>query len=208
MKSSTINFATALAIGIALLAVNTASAGFGFGGGNGGGHGGGHGGGVKFSFGGGNNHHDNHAHHKQHHHDWHHKFYHQKYYYQRPYVRYYSQPAPVIVSAPVIPTAPLANISLAAEEPARTQIQIGSVLVLDGQPLGSTKGTVRLLVGNLAMPVEVLEWTSTAAKIRMPMMDLAGPMKADLEVLRADGSLASSSPIEVTPAAPQIATSN
>jgi hypothetical protein len=198
MKSSSNNFVIAMAIGVGLLAAGTASAGgFQFGGGHG------HGGGVKFHISGGNHNHHKHHHNKFHHHDywWHHKYYH------RPYVRYYT-PAPVIVTTPVVPSAPYCNISLAAEEPIRTQIPIGSVIVLDGQPLGAAKGTVRLLVGNMGMPVEVLEWTATSAKIRMPLMDLAGPMRAELEVLRADGTLASKQPVELTLATPSVAARN
>jgi hypothetical protein len=51
------------------------------------------------------------------------------------------------------------------------------------------------------IPVEVLEWSATAARIQLPKMDLAGPMKAELDVFRADGKVASSTPIEVTPVA-------
>lgn len=185
MKSSTTTFAIALAISAALLTANSATAGgFSFGGGHKHGHHNHH----------HHGHHNHHGHHHGHHH--HHGHSHHKYYY-RPYVKYYT-PAPVIVRRPV---APPLNITL-AEEPVRVRVPIGSVLAIDGQPLGPAKGSVRLWIGNFTMPVEVLDWTANGAKIRLPNIDLAGPMRADLEVLRADGSLASKQAIELVPAAP------
>jgi hypothetical protein len=54
----------------------------------------------------------------------------------------------------------------------------------------------------------VLEWNDSSVQVKMPAMDLAEAMKADLEVLRADGSLASKSAIELTPAATRLALGN
>ena len=45
-------------------------------------------------------------------------------------------------------------------------------------------------------------------KIQLPKMELSRPVKASLEVLRADGSLASKSAIELTPAATRLALGN
>jgi hypothetical protein len=101
------------------------------------------------------------------------------------------------------PTVPSANIRPATEEVSIPSLAIGSVIVLDGQTLGNDKGIVRLRLAEMALPVEVLEWTNTSAKVRLPQMELAGAMRAELEVLRADGSLASKSPVQLT-----LATSN
>jgi hypothetical protein len=101
------------------------------------------------------------------------------------------------------PTAPAANIRPATEEISIPSLAIGSVIVLDGQKLGNEKGIVRLRLAEMALPVEVLEWTNTSAKVRLPQMELTGAMRAELEVLRSDGSLASKSPVQLT-----LATSN
>jgi len=103
---------------------------------------------------------------------------------------------------------PAANIREASEERSLPRVAIGSVLSLDGQSLGSDKGVVRLRIGGMALPIEVLEWNAEAAKIRLPEIDLASPMKAEIEVVRADGSLASKSAVELTSAATRLALGN
>ena len=85
---------------------------------------------------------------------------------------------------------------------------IGSILTLDGQSLGDGRGSVRLVVNGLALPVEVLEWNASVVKVQLPQLDLAGALKAQIEVLRADGSLASKSAVELTPATNRLALSN
>jgi hypothetical protein len=63
-------------------------------------------------------------------------------------------------------------------------------------------------VSGLALPVDVIEWSETSVEIQLPKMDLSNPVKAELEVMRADGSLASKSGIELTPAATRVALGN
>jgi hypothetical protein len=109
------------------------------------------------------------------------------------------------LSAPTTPTADIRTIS---DEPKLPTVAIGSVLMLEGESLGDEKGIVRLRISNMSLPVEVIEWSASSAKIQLPKMDLAGSMKADLEVLRADGSLASKTAIELTPAATRLALGN
>jgi hypothetical protein len=104
--------------------------------------------------------------------------------------------------------APAAGIRTANEEPALPRVAIGSTLMLDGKLLGDEKGIVRLRMGGLSLPVEVIEWTTNSVKIELPKMELGRPMKASLEVLRADGSLASKSEIELTPAETRLALGN
>jgi hypothetical protein len=109
---------------------------------------------------------------------------------------------------PSAPASPSANIRVASAERPIATVAIGSVLSLDGQALGGERGIVRLRVNGLALPVEVLEWSAESAKIRLPELDLEGPMKAEIEVLRADGSLASKTAIELTSAATRLALGN
>jgi hypothetical protein len=96
----------------------------------------------------------------------------------------------------------------AVTEPALPKVSVGSTLMLDGQTFGEAKGGARLVVSGLALPVEVLEWTNTSAKVRLPQVEVTGGTKASLEVLRADGSLASKSAIELTSAADRLAATN
>jgi hypothetical protein len=120
--------------------------------------------------------------------------------------------APMSAAAPVVngsaPTIPTANIREASAAPAMPTVAIGSTLLVDGQALGSETGIVRLRLSGVALKVEVLEWTAASAKIRLPEMDLTSAMSAEIEVLRADGSLAAKTAIQLTPAATKLAQGN
>jgi hypothetical protein len=112
------------------------------------------------------------------------------------------------IEAPTVETAPTANIRTVSTEARLPSVAIGSILSLDGQSLGDGRGSVRILVNGLALPVEVLEWNASVVKVQLPQLDLAGALKAEIEVLRADGSLASKSAVELTPATNRLALSN
>jgi hypothetical protein len=96
----------------------------------------------------------------------------------------------------------------ATTEPALPKVAVGSTLVLDGQTFGEESGVARLRVSGLSLPVEVLEWSTSAVKVRLPKLEVTSNTKADLEVLRSDGSVASTSAIELTPVADTLATTN
>jgi hypothetical protein len=111
-------------------------------------------------------------------------------------------------SAAALNVAPTANIQTVASEQRLPSVAIGSILTLDGQSLGNERGIVRLRINGLALPIEVLDWNTTSVKIQLPQLDLAGAMKAEIEVMRADGSLASKSTVELTPATSRLALGN
>jgi hypothetical protein len=110
------------------------------------------------------------------------------------------------VSAPVTVAATVAPV--AAPEPSRMSVPTGSTLQLDGQTLGSEAGVARLRISGVAFPVEVVEWSPESTKIRLPKLDVGSTTKAELEVLRADGSLASTNAIELTAPATGLAAAN
>jgi hypothetical protein len=121
--------------------------------------------------------------------------------------------APVVTQNFVAPATNAAQSTPAASasqenETAVPSVAVGSVIVLEGQTLGSDKGIVRLRLAEMALPVEVLEWTNTSAKVRLPQMELSGAMRGEIEVLRADGSLASKSALQLTLAAQSLAAAN
>ncbi len=124
-------------------------------------------------------------------------------------------------------TNPVANFTLSTTTPITTtvapttvapvtattserlpSVPTGSVLKLDGQSLGTEAGVVRLRISNVAFPVEVVEWAADSTKVRLPKMDVAAATKAELEVVRADGTIASTSAIELTTAAGGLALGN
>jgi len=103
---------------------------------------------------------------------------------------------------------PQTNVATTANDSSRSSVEVGSAIMLRSESLGAEKGIVRLRVSNMALPVETTEWSDTAVRVQMPTMDLAGPMNAEIEVLRADGSLATKSAIQLTPAATRVALGN
>jgi hypothetical protein len=94
------------------------------------------------------------------------------------------------------------------DEVERPSVPTGSVIKLDGQSLGDEKGVVRLRISNVALPVEIVEWTADSTKVRLPKLDVNGTMKAELEVLRADGSVAATNAIELTSTVDNLALGN
>jgi hypothetical protein len=85
-------------------------------------------------------------------------------------------------------------------EAPRPKVTIGSTLVVDGQPFGQKQGAARLRVGGASLKIQILKWTAGSVKIRLPNLDLDSSVKGDIEVLKADGSLASRTPVEVSAA--------
>ncbi len=67
-------------------------------------------------------------------------------------------------------------------------IVIGSIMTINGQPLGESRGTVRLVVNGSPVPLEIVEWTASSAKVRIPA-DLPAGIQVQIEILRADGSV-------------------
>jgi hypothetical protein len=112
------------------------------------------------------------------------------------------------VVQPAVPATLSASVTAAPSAPALPKVAVGSTLVLDGQEFGNEQGVARLRVSGLSLPIEMLEWTASAATVRLPKMELAAPLAAEIEVLRADGSLASKTGIELTPAAETLALGN
>jgi hypothetical protein len=104
-------------------------------------------------------------------------------------------------------TTPATNNKPATTEP-RTKLPTGSTLRIDGQTFGDKPGVARLRVNGLSLPVQVLEWTTGAVKIRLPQIEATTGTFGDIEVLRADGKLASKSAVELTAASVQVATRN
>jgi hypothetical protein len=86
-------------------------------------------------------------------------------------------------------------------EPTRVRVVLGSVIMLNGQSFGPQPGGVRLRVSGMILPIQVVEWTPNAVKAQLPQIELTGVTLADIEVVRPDGSLASTTPVEL--ASPQ-----
>jgi hypothetical protein len=83
-------------------------------------------------------------------------------------------------------------------EPTRVRVVLGSLIMLNGQSFGGQPGGVRLRLNGMALPIQVVEWTPNAVKAQLPQIELTGLTLADIEVVRPDGSLASTTPVELT----------
>lgn len=95
--------------------------------------------------------------------------------------------------------------STAANEAPRPKVNVGATLLVDGQTFGDKQGAARLRVGGAALKIEVLEWKTDAVKIRLPELALDSTAKADIEIVRADNSLASKTGIELSTATEVVA---
>jgi hypothetical protein len=96
----------------------------------------------------------------------------------------------------VATTVSTATTTPAVEAP-RPKVNVGTTLLVDGQSFGDQQGAARLRVGGAALKVEVVAWNGSSVKIRLPQLELDSSTNADIEVVRADGSLASKTGVEL-----------
>ena len=85
-------------------------------------------------------------------------------------------------------------------------ILIGSIMAINGPPLGDNRGTVRLIVNGSPVALEIVEWSANAAKVRIPA-DLPAGIRAQIEILRADGSVVATDAVQLA-AGPKLAAAN
>ena len=72
----------------------------------------------------------------------------------------------------------------------------GGEVLLAGEGLGPEPGRVLVHLGGIEMDAEILGWFDLGVRLTMPRLPLAGPVEAELVVIRRDG--AASNPITVT----------
>jgi nucleoid-associated protein YgaU len=75
-------------------------------------------------------------------------------------------------------------------------ILIGSIMSINGQQLGDNRGTVRLIVNGSPVALEIVEWSASGAKVRIPA-DLPVGSQAQIEILRADGSVVAKDAVQL-----------
>lgn len=85
-------------------------------------------------------------------------------------------------------------------------IVIGSLMSIGGQQLGNDRGMVHLNVNGTTRMLEVVEWTASSAKVKIPA-DLPAGAQAQLEIIRADGSTVTKDQVQLT-AGQQLAAGN
>jgi hypothetical protein len=105
-----------------------------------------------------------------------------------------------IANPPQLNAAPAAapNAAPAAAPNARPlpSIVIGSLMSIGGQQLGNDRGMVHLNVNGTTRMLEIVEWTASAAKVKIPA-DLPAGIQAELEIIRADGSIVTKDQVQL-----------
>ena len=84
----------------------------------------------------------------------------------------------------------------------------GSSLVLDGSEFGSTTGQVQLMVGPMALPVQITGWTASEVSITLPELPLTTASDARLVVINATGKLVNESSLRLAPKTGRLAMGN
>lgn len=132
-------------------------------------------------------------------------------------VTYKKAYAPIFVpptSPPAYPEAASLSQPVAPEtealpsEAALPNVLSGSSFTLAGREIGAERGTVRLKISGLVLPVTILEWTSTSVSLQLPAIELAAATPVELETRRADGSLVANTRLNLVPAPANLAAAN
>lgn len=108
-------------------------------------------------------------------------------------------------AAAAAPATQATGAGFASSDAALPSVSVGSSLALDGVEFGEAAGSVRLKFGPVSLPVTVLEWTATSVKVELPAVELDSATPSSIDVFRADGTLASQSQVNLTPAGGQVA---
>ena len=95
-----------------------------------------------------------------------------------------------------------------APERAAPIFATGSELVLDGKEFGDATGGVRLLMGPLAVPVAINNWSANEVAVKLPMLELAGPADTEIIVFNAEGKVVTKTKIRLVASQARLAASN
>jgi hypothetical protein len=101
-----------------------------------------------------------------------------------------------LTGLPGLPNGQPATSNAGPTDRAVPPIVIGSIMTINGQPLGDGRGSVRLIVNGSPVALEIVEWTATAAKVRIPA-DLPAGLQVQIEILRADGSVVAKDAVQL-----------
>jgi len=85
------------------------------------------------------------------------------------------------------------------------QVPVGATITLQGTDLGLEVGMLVLQIDKISLPAQVNEWKPDGVNATLPMMGLAGPTRAQLWMVRADGAVAANVAVELLPAQQQAA---
>jgi len=92
----------------------------------------------------------------------------------------------------------------AAAQP-RPQLRVGTAFELPAKGLGAKPGRVAVKVGAVILECPVSNWNDGGLRATVAEMTLAAATPADLIVALADGAVAARIPVDLLPAAVQVA---
>ena len=98
-----------------------------------------------------------------------------------------------------IPRAEVLPVDAAAFEVEPAEAAAGSEVILAGEGFGPQPGQVLVHLAGLELEVEILGWYDLGVRLSLPDLPLAGPMEAELVVVRGDGTAANPLKITITP---------
>jgi hypothetical protein len=133
--------------------------------------------------------------------------------YTEPIVIRVSVPAaPIVVpvaestsDAPATPPAPgTSQPQATTPEEKLLQVPLGATLTLQATGLGEQAGQVIVQIEKIAMPALVSEWKPDSVTATLPTVAIAENIRGELLLMKADGQLASSVKVELTPALPPV----
>jgi hypothetical protein len=101
-----------------------------------------------------------------------------------------------LTGLPGLPNGEPAAANAGSTDRPLPSILIGSLMTINGQQLGDNRGTVRLIVNGSPVALEIVEWSANGAKVRIPT-DLPAGIQAQIEILRADGSVVAKDPVQL-----------
>lgn len=114
-----------------------------------------------------------------------------------PPVYTYTETIIVPTSTTVVVTEP--KLTTVASVENLPQVPVGSTLTLNGKDLGA-KGQTLLMIDKLILGVQIDDWASDHATVTLPMLNISGPTKAEIVLVKADGYAASNVKVELVPA--------
>ena len=119
--------------------------------------------------------------------------------------------APLVANVNPAPVSPASDSQLAIRPAAANNLPsfpAGSLIDLDGQQFGSAEGRVRLSIGVMTLPANVIDWNANQVRVQLPELELSGAADASIEVIDAAGNSIVRSSLRITPATARLALAN
>ncbi len=110
-------------------------------------------------------------------------------------------PTPPVTTVIALPTSPSETVSESAEaEVALPQVAAGELVSIDGIAFGEQPGAVYVIVGELILFAELVEWTDTEVSAILPNLPMINTVEADVAVMTSEQNIAEQLTVQLRPA--------